>query len=76
MQGHVEDGKPTKTEIENIAKRIEGNASHLAREMEMEYNHSSPEYTLISDWVVYGNGTRYKLAEHLRNAGLTEASTM
>ena len=55
---------------------IKGNASHMAREMEIEYSHSSPEYMLISDWVVYENGTRYELAEHLRRAGLAEASTM
>ena len=37
--------------------------------------HTSPEYTLISDWVIYEKGTRYKLAEHLRGAGLTNVST-
>ena len=57
----------------------------MAREMEMEYSleaakrdpkqHTSPEYTLISDWVIYEKGTRYKLAEHLRGAGLTNVST-
>lgn len=58
----------------------------MAREMDMEYSleaakrgpkqHVSTEYTLISDWVIYEKGTRYKLAEHLRGAGLTEVSTM
>ena len=54
----------------------------MAREMEMEYSleagpkqHTSLEYTLISDWVIYEKGTRYKLAEHLRGAGLTNVST-
>ena len=55
---------------------IEGKACHLAREMEMEYSHSSPEYTLISDWAIYESGTRYKLAEHLKRAGLIDASMM
>jgi len=73
-------------EIENVAREIKGYASDVAREIEMEYSleaaergpkqHTSPEYTLISDWVIYENGTRYKLAEHLRCAGLTEVSTM
>ena len=31
---------------------------------------------MISDWVMYEKGTRYKLAEHLREAGLTRVSTM
>lgn len=73
-------------EIENIARKIEGRASLLASEMEMEYSFESaergpsrcisPEYALISDWVIYDKGTRYKLAEHLREAGFTEVSTM
>lgn len=54
--------------------------------MEMEYSleaakrdpiqRSSPEYALISDWVIYERGTRYKLADHLRGAGLMNASKM
>ena len=38
--------------------------------------HSSPAFTLISDYVIHEKGTRYKLAEYLREAGFTHASTM
>jgi len=54
--------------------------------MEMEYSlgdakrdpnqHSSPAFTLISDYVMHENGKRYKLAEYLREAGFTYTSTM
>ena len=44
--------------------------------MECDPEETSPEYAMISDWVMYEKGTRYKLAEHLREAGLTRVSTM
>ena len=80
LQPDVEDGKPMKTEMENVAKQVEirGGAHDLAREMEVEYDlkEPNPEYAMISDWVMYEKGTRYKLAEHLREAGLARISTM
>ena len=73
-------------ERENVAKEIEGYASHLARVMEMEYSledtkrdpnqHSNPAFTLISDYVMREEGTRFKLAEYLRETGFTRASIM
>ena len=38
--------------------------------------HSSPAFTLISDYAIHEKGTRYKLAEYLREAGFTHTSTM
>ena len=80
LQPGVEDGEPTKSEMENVVKevKIRGGRGDLAREMEMEYDpkEKSPEYVMISNWVMYEKGTRYKLAEHLREAGLTPVSTM
>ena len=65
--------------MENIAKELKmrGCSSDLAREMEVEYDpeEANPEYAMISDWVMYEKGTRYKLAEHLREAGLSRLST-
>ena len=79
LQPDVEDGKPTKSEMENVAKEVRkrGGISDLAREMEVEYDpkETNPEYEMISYWVMYEKGTRYKLAEHLREAGLTPIST-
>ena len=80
LQPDIEDGKPTKSEIDNVAKelKIRGGTGDLAREMEVEYDlkEPNPEYAMISDWVMYEEGKRYKLAEHLREAGLTRVSTM
>ena len=80
LQPGVEDGEPTKSEMENVVKevKIRGGRGDLAREMEVEYDpkETSPEYVMISNWVMYEKGTRYKLAEHLREAGLTPVSTM
>jgi len=64
----------------NVAEELrkKGNTSDLAREMEVEYDpeETNPEYAMISDWELYEKGTRHKLAEHLREAGLARVSTM
>ena len=79
LQPNIEDGKPTKSEMENIAKELKarGGIHKLAREMEVEYSleEKSPEYAMLSNWVMNDKGTRYKLAEHLREAGLEQLST-
>ena len=72
-------------EIKNVAETIEGNGDNLAIVMEMEYSLDaarrdpnkcdSPEYTLISDYFLYEEKNRYKLAEYLKEAGYTDAST-
>ena len=58
--------------------RKKGNMSDLAWEMEVEYDpkEAHPEYAMISDWEFYEKGTSHKLAQHLREAGLTRVSTM
>ena len=67
-------------EIKNIAKAIEGNLSLLARVMEIDHEIHDPEtarwseYTFLLEWVMYEDGTRYKLAEYLSEAGLTDVS--
>ena len=72
--------KPTRIEVEIVSKelKIGGRIGDLAREMEVEYSldETNPEYAMISDWITHEKGTRYKLAEHLREAGLTRISTM
>ena len=79
LQPDIEDRKPTKSEMENVAKELKarGGTHKLAREMEVEYSleEKSPEYAMISEWVMNEKGTRYKLAEHLREAGLAQLST-
>ena len=79
LQPDIEDGKPTKSEMENVAKELKakGGIHKLAREMEVEYSleEKSAEYAMISEWVMNEKGTRYKLAEHLREAGLAQIST-
>jgi len=66
--------------MENVAKELKarGGTHDLAREMELECDpkEPNPEYAMISDWVMYEKGTCYKLAEHLREAGLARVSTM
>ena len=80
LQPDIEDGKPTKSEMENVANELKarGGTHDLAWEMEVEYDprESNPEHAMISDWVMYKKGTRYKLAEHLTEAGLERVSTM
>ena len=80
LQPEIEDGKPTKSEMENVAKELKarGGIHKLAREMEVEYSleEKSPEYAMLSEWVMNKKGTRYKLAEHLREAELTQICTM
>ena len=79
LQPDVEDEKPTKSEMENVAKELKarGGTHDLAWEMEVEYSseEENPQYAMISDWVMNEKGTRYKLAEHLREAGLARLST-
>ena len=65
-------------EIKNIAKAIEGNLSLLARLMEIDHDPETArgsEYTFLLEWVIDEDGTRYKLAEYLSEAGLTDVST-
>ena len=75
----MQDEKLTKTEMENVAKelKVKESMSKLAGEMEVEYSleEECPEYAILSDWVMNEKGTRYKLAEHLREAGLARLST-
>ena len=63
----------------NVAEEVtkKGKASDLAWEMEVEYDskETDPEYAMISDWEFYEKGTRHKLAENLREAGLKRTST-
>ena len=70
---------PTEIEIENIAKAIAGeNMSLVVKAMEIDCDlekSKRPEYTIISEYVFRWNGTRYKLAEHLREAGFIDVST-
>ena len=80
LQPYVEDGRPDKIEIKNIAKAIEGNLSLLARIMEIDHDPETAmargsEDTFLLEWVIDEDGTRYKLAEFLSEAGLTDVST-
>ena len=80
LQPNAEGDKLTETEMVNVAEELrkKGNTSDLAWEMEVEYDpkEAYPEYAMISDWELYEKGTSHKLAEHLREAGLTRVSTM
>ena len=80
VQPNAEGDKLTETEMVNVAEELrkKGNTSDLAWEMEVEYDpkEAHPEYAMISDWELYEKGTSHKLAEHLREAGLTRVSTM
>ena len=65
-------------EIKNIVKAIEGNLSLLARVMEIDHDPETArvsEYAFLLEWVMDEDGTRYKLAEYLSEAGLTDIST-
>ena len=66
-------------EINNIAKAIEENLSLLAKVMEIDHDpetaRGSSEDTFLLQWVMEEGGTRYKLAEYLSEAGLTDIST-
>ena len=66
--------------MENVAKELKARESthDLSWEMELECDpkEPNPEYAMISDWVMFEKGTRYKLAEHLREVGLAPISTM
>ena len=79
MQLCVKNENPTDIEIENIAKAIAGeNMSLVVKAMEIDCDlekSKRPEYTIISEYVFRWNGTRYKLAEHLREAGFIDVST-
>ena len=46
--------------------------------MEIDYDPETArgsEYTFLLEWVIDEDGTRYKLAEYLSEAGLTDIST-
>ena len=79
MQLCVKNDFPTKVEIENLAKAISGGDIRvLAEAMEIDCDlqkPKKPEYTIISEYVFRFNGTRYKLAQHLREAGYIDVST-
>lgn len=82
-QRHAEDRIITEQESDMVAKMIEEKADLLATEMEMEYSLESarregqnPASTLISHWRFNEEGTHYKLAQYLREMGLTHVSNM
>ena len=70
---------PGKDEIENLAKAIAvEDIRVLAEAMEIYCDlqkSEKPVYTIISEYVCRYNGTRYKLAQHLREAGYIDVST-
>ena len=66
-----------------VANEIKGGLKDLVEIMEMEYSfkevvdaHDSrePSYTVLFDYAVHG-GTRYELAQFLRDAKYVELST-
>lgn len=73
------DVKPTNREMDIVAKVClrEERTSDLAREMEVVYDPGETiPLIMIREWVFYDKGTRYKLAEHLKEAGLRKVSIM
>ena len=78
MQFCVRDGNLEEIEISNIAKAIDGeDLSVLVEAMEpySDFQKSkNPEYTIILEYVMKWNGSRYMLAKHLQEAGFNDAA--
>ena len=78
----IDNGPLTETEVKLIANEIKGGLEDLVEIMEMEYSldevvnardSREPSYTVLFDYAVHG-GTRYELAQFLREAKYVELS--
>ena len=78
MQFCVRDENPKEIEISNIVKAIDGKGlSFLVEAMETESDFQKSkmsEYTIILEYVMKWNGSRYMMAKHLQEAGFNDAA--
>ena len=79
----IDDGPITETEVKLIANEIKDGLRELVEVMEMEYSldevvnardSGEPSYTVLSDYAAHG-GTRYELAQFLRDAKFKNLSS-